>query len=372
MDLKVDSPNPNQTIWLENDGSVGIIDQRYLPHQLKLEKITTKKEMCRAISEMRVRGAPLLGVAGAFAMYLAARESLGISLDKWLDNSLNEIISTRPTAVNLSWGARRVAKAMRRSNSDWVEIAARESLQILNEDIETCRLIGEFGSRLISEIADRKGGPVQILTHCNAGWLACVKHGTATAPIYNAHGQGIDLHVWVDETRPRNQGASLTAWELLNSDVSNTIIVDNCGGHLMQQGMVDFVIVGADRVARNGDVANKIGTYLKALAAFDNNIPFYVACPSSTIDWNTEVGSDIEIEERSEREVKYISGLDDTGKNCEILITPNESKAINYGFDVTPARLITGIITEGGVVMPSASDICRAFPNLASTRVVCD
>lgn len=354
---------PKQTIWLEEDGSVGIIDQRFLPHELVIKKIETQKEMCVAISEMWVRGAPLLGVAGAFAVYLAARANRNKGIENWLDQAVKEISNTRPTAVNLSWGAKRVASVLRNIRSNPVELAAFESNKILNEDIETCRLIGESGSKLIAEIASRKNGPVQILTHCNAGWLACVKHGTASSPIYTAFNQKIDLHVWVDETRPRNQGSSLTAWELLNAGVPNTIIVDNCGGHLMQQNMVDIVIVGADRVTRNGDVANKIGTYLKALAAFDNNIPFYVACPTSTIDLSTNSGSEIEIEERSENEVKYISGVDDTGVSRAVLIVPKESRAANYGFDVTPARLITGIITERGIVKPSEISHAFASPN---------
>jgi len=362
MDFKVTTPE--QTIWLTKNGSIEIIDQRHLPHQFVVEEITSVASMCTAISDMHVRGAPLLGVCGAFGMYLAVRESTKEITRLYIEEVAQKIIATRPTAVNLAWGVQRAKELVLKNiaSKDLLEIVKNEANRILDLDIATCYSIGQHGLKLIEEISKEKGGkPVNILTHCNAGWLACVKYGTATSAIYLADQKAIRVHVWVDETRPRNQGASLTAWELKQAKIPHTIIADNTGGHLMQNGMVDLVIVGTDRTARNGDVANKIGTYLKALAANDNKVPFYVALPSFSIDWSIKDGKQIPIEERDEREVKYISGLID-GEIKEVLLTPAKSKALNYGFDVTPARLVTALITERGICKASEEGLAKLFP----------
>jgi methylthioribose-1-phosphate isomerase len=343
---------------------VCVIDQRSLPHRFVTEEIRTVRQMVEAIRDMHVRGAPLIGAAAAYGMYLATLEAsaAGSFYDK-LHTLAAELRTARPTAVNLEWAVNRQLEAI--AGSDFMEekirIARNNAIAIADEDAEHCRRIGLHGVRLIEEIAARKGGTVNILTHCNAGWLACVDYGTATAPIYEAFERGIDIHVWVDETRPRNQGASLTAWELLNHGVPHTVITDNAGGHLMQQGMVDMVITGADRVTRCGDAANKIGTYLKALAAKDNGIPFYVALPSSTFDWNIRDGlREISIEERSDNEVKYVQGLCD-GEIKQVLVTPLGSPALNPGFDVTPARLVTALVTERGICAASEEGITNLF-----------
>lgn len=356
-----------KTIWLKDDDTVSIIDQRHLPHKFIIEDIHSVNGMVTAITDMHLRGAPAIGAAAAYGMYLATLEAAGKpSFDKHLLQCATEIKVTRPTAVNLQWAVDRQLQAIQKASTaaEKIQLAKDTALTMAEAETEACRQIGLHGVDIIHQLhKKKKGQPVNILTHCNAGWLACVDYGTATAPIYEAFEQGINVHVWVDETRPRNQGASLTAWELLNQGIPHTIIADNTGGHLMQHGMVDMVITGADRVTRRGDAANKIGTYLKALAAHDNNVPFYIALPSSTFDWQISDGlKEIIIEERSADEVKYIYGL------CEdeikkVLITPPNSNACNYGFDVTPARLITGFITERGIVNANETAIMQMYPD---------
>ncbi|MCW3118689.1 MAG: translation initiation factor, aIF-2BI family [Chitinophagaceae bacterium] len=319
-----------------------------------------------AIRDMQVRGAGLMGATAGFGMWLAAREAADKeSFEDFLSAAAGLLKSARPTAVNPEWAVNRQLLAIAKGNTidEKIKIAKNTAIMIADEDAEYCRRLGNHGITIIEEIAKRKKGePVNILTHCNAGWLAFVDYGSATAPIYEAFERGIKVHVWVDETRPRNQGAGLTAWELLNHGVPHTVITDNTGGHLMQHQMVDLVITGADRVTRSGDAANKIGTYLKALAAQDNNIPFYVALPSSTFDWQLLDGvKEIPIEERSDAEVKYVYGLCD-GEIKKVLITPQESPVANYGFDVTPARLIKGLITERGICPANEKDILKLFP----------
>jgi methylthioribose-1-phosphate isomerase len=343
-----------RTIWLKPDDEkvIQIIDQRYLPHQFIIEELETVDHMGTAIKDMHLRGAGLIGAAAGFGIYLATLEApKNDSFDQFILLAAEKLKSTRPTAVNLAWAVNKQLSAIQKGNTiqEKINIAFTIANEIANEDAEHCRRIGEHGLTLIEEISQNKhGGTVNILTHCNAGWLAFVDYGSASSAIYAAHDKGIDVHVWVDETRPRNQGSSLTAWEMTQHGVPNTVIADNTGGHLMQHGMVDMVIIGSDRTTYTGDVANKIGTYLKALAANDNNIPFYAALPSSSIDWQMEDGlKEIVIEERNGDEVKYIEGLCD-GEIKKVLLTPDNSKAANYGFDVTPARLITGIITERG------------------------
>ena len=354
------------TIWLKDDTTISIIDQRYLPHKFIIEDLHSVNEMATAITDMHLRGAPAIGAAAAYGMYLATLEAANKpDPDQHLQQCATKIKATRPTAVNLQWAVDRQLQAIAQGNSasEKIQIAKQTALTMAEEETEACRQIGLHGIELIQQLHQKKKGkPVNILTHCNAGWLACVDYGTATAPIYAAFEKGIDVHVWVDETRPRCQGASLTAWELLNQGIPHTIIADNTGGHLMQHGMVDIVITGADRVTRRGDAANKIGTYLKALAAHDNGIPFYIALPSSTFDWEISDGlKEIEIEERSPDEVKYMYGLcDDEIK--KVLITPAESNACNYGFDVTPARLITGFITDRGIVKAAEMQLMQLYP----------
>ncbi len=353
---------PFRTIWVDENpmGPVKIIDQRKLPHVLEVIDLATMDDAVVAIRDMAVRGAPLIGATGAFGVYLALMESGMEGLEK----AVNTLKAARPTAVNLAWGVDRVATVVRASPENAVPVARAEVLKIVEEDVEVCRNIGMNGLPLIESIANRKVGPVNILTHCNAGWLATIDWGTATSPIYHAHKQGIPVHVWVDETRPRNQGASLTAFELGQEGVPHTVIVDNAGGHLMQHGQVDLVIVGTDRTTATGDVANKIGTYLKALAAHDNGVPFYVGLPSSTIDWRAQSGfEDIPIEERDENEVHEIVGLDGDQVRS-VRITPPGSAAANPAFDVTPARLVTGLITERGIAEPNAQSIAKLFPEL--------
>jgi methylthioribose-1-phosphate isomerase len=351
----------------ESDHSViTIIDQRHLPHQFILADICSVEEMAIAIKDMQVRGAGLIGAAAGYGMYLATLQMPDADTDHvYLHHAADRLISTRPTAVNLSWAVHKQLHAIKKgqSQNEKIDIAFNTANEIAEADIEACKKIGTHGLKLIEEISIRKKGEVvNVLTHCNAGWLAFVDYGTATAPIYEAHQKGINIHVWVDETRPRNQGASLTAWELEQQGVPYTLIADNTGGHLMQKGMVDMVIVGSDRCTSSGDVANKIGTYLKALAARDNEIPFYAALPSSTIDWEIENGlAEIEIEVREEDEVKFIEGLCE-GEIKKVRLTPENSRALNYGFDVTPARLITGIITERGICEPSKSGLLEMFP----------
>jgi methylthioribose-1-phosphate isomerase len=356
-----------RTIWLKEDDNkvISIIDQRQLPHKFIMEDLHSLNDFVTALKDMHVRGAGLIGATAGYGMYIAALEAANkSSFDYYVKDAAKMLISTRPTAVNLEWAVNRVIKSMEKAEApnEKIEIAKNTAIQIADDDAAFCQQIGKHGVTIIEQIAKKKKGEtVNILTHCNAGWLAFVDYGSATAPIYEAYDKGINIHVWVDETRPRNQGASLTAWELLNHGVPHTVIADNTGGHLMQHGMVDMVITGADRVTRTGDAANKIGTYLKALAAKDNDIPFYIALPSSTFDWNISDGlKEIKIEERGSEEVKYISGLVD-GEIRTILLTPPGSSALNYGFDVTPAKLITGLITECGICNADEQDIRKMF-----------
>jgi methylthioribose-1-phosphate isomerase len=364
--MKVDGKNL-RTIWLDPDGkTVKIIDQRRLPHELVLVDLHSVDDVITAIKDMYVRGAPLIGATGAYGVYLAVLNARHHAVENtYLIAECDRIKAARPTAVNLSWAVDSVLAAVLPVDPyDKRITAARDSAELITEmEVENCKKIGQHGLPLIETISRRKKGQrVNILTHCNAGWLACIEHGTATAPIYAAYDQGVDVHVWVDETRPLNQGNRLTAWELGKHGVDHTIITDNAGGYLMQQGKVDIVIVGTDRTTATGDVANKIGTYLKALAARDNNIPFYVALPSSTFDWNLKDGvKEIPIEERDPDEIRYIEGLA-RDKPTRVLICPENSAAANYAFDVTPAKLVTGFITERGICKATPEDIRRLFP----------
>lgn len=356
--------NDFRTIWLTDDNYVEVIDQRKLPHQLEIIKLLTYKDAEFAIKNMTVRGAPLIGATAAYGVYLAVRELIEKELDgTFLDQAFSDLRASRPTAVNLFWALDKMREALDQT-SDFLSTALETAKQIVEEDIETCRMIGVHGLPLIEEIARKKNGnPVNILTHCNAGMLGCIQWGTITSPIYQAKLKGIDVHVWVDETRPRNQGSNLTAYELARHNISHTLIVDNAGGHLMQHGMVDLVIVGTDRTTRNGDVANKIGTYLKALAAYDNQIPFYVALPSTTLDMSIRDGlTEIPIEERDQNEVKYITGKRSDGEIDSVLICPETTSASNYGFDVTPAKYVTGLITERGICPANEHGILTLFP----------
>jgi len=355
-----------RTIWLHDPGTVKIIDQTKLPHEFAIADLQSVDDVAVAIKEMHVRGAGLIGATAGFGMYLAALHAPGETFDDFLHLSAGRLKSTRPTAVNLAWAVDRQLHAIAGVSTvdEKIAVALKTARTIADEDAEYCRNIGRHGVTLIEQIAARKkSGRVNILTHCNAGWLAFVDYGSATSPVYAAFDKGIDVHVWVDETRPRNQGASLTAWELGRHGVPHTVIADNTGGHLMQHGHVDMVIVGTDRTTSTGDVANKIGTYLKALAARDNGVPFYVALPSSSFDWKMRDGiAEIPIEERDSDEVKYIAGRCEDGSVRKVLVTPETSPTANYGFDVTPARLVTGLITERGICAATAPDIARLFP----------
>ena len=345
---------PYRTIWPTADNTaVEIIDQTKLPHIFETLRLENMRDAERAIKDMQVRGAPLIGVTGAYGVALSMKHHAS---DAALKASCDMLLQARPTAVNLRWGVEKMRVLLTPlPESERVAAAWQEAARIADEDVETCSSLGEHGSELISTMHEKKQTTVNILTHCNAGWLATVDWGTALAPIYKAFDAGIQLHVWVDETRPRNQGASLTAWELGQHGVPHTVIADNTGGHLMQHGLVDIVIVGTDRVTACGDVCNKIGTYLKALAAHDNSVPFYVALPTPTIDWTIQDGvKEIPIEERAAEEVTHIAGLCDDGQVRNVQLTPQGSHAANYGFDVTPARLVTGLITERGVVEANA------------------
>jgi methylthioribose-1-phosphate isomerase len=356
---------PFRTIWTTEDRYVEVIDQRQLPHEFVTVRLETYEDAEEAIKEMIVRGAPLIGATAAYGIYLAVREMVEEQLNgSFLDQAFSDLRASRPTAVNLFWALDKMRNALDNSSGDCIETAWNAAAAIVEEDVETCRLIGVHGLSLIEEIAQRKKGDVvNILTHCNAGMLGCVEWGTVTSPIYQAQQKGIKVHVWVDETRPRNQGSNLTAYELTRHNVPHTLIVDNAGGHLMQHGMVDMVIVGTDRTTRQGDVANKIGTYLKALAANDNNIPFYVALPSTTLDMSINNGlTEIPIEERNQDEVRYMIGKGKNGKIQPVLICPETTPASNYGFDVTPARLVTKIITERGICAASESGLLSLFP----------
>ncbi|HEY1560602.1 MAG TPA: S-methyl-5-thioribose-1-phosphate isomerase [Caulobacteraceae bacterium] len=343
---------PSRTIWPVGDGSVEILDQTRLPHRVEVARLSTLDDFVTAIADMKVRGAPLIGITAGFGLARALKDDPS---DAGLAAASARLAASRPTAVNLAWALARVAdRASPLPPSDRAEAAAAEAIAMADEDVAVCRAIGEHGAALIAAEAERKGGRVNLLTHCNAGWLATVDWGTALAPVYVAAERGIDVHVWVDETRPRNQGAALTAFELGQQGIAHTIVADNAGGHLMQHRDVDLCIVGADRVTRSGDAANKIGTYLKALAAFDNGIPFHIAVPLSTIDWTLSDGvAEIPIEQRSGREVTHVTGAAADGSLAEVRIAAPGSSAANYAFDVTPARLITGFVTERGLALPA-------------------
>lgn len=366
---------PCRTIWVapHNARRVQIIDQRWLPHRFVVEDITSVADMATAIQDMHVRGAGLIGAAAGYGMYLAAlaapQQSIAVFMDA-LQSDSRSLQATRPTAVNLEWALARQLDALRAAPPQIdvrIELARTTAQAIADEDAEYCRRIGVHGQALLAEISARKGGaPVNVLTHCNAGWLAFVDYGTATAPVYAAHDAGVAVHVWVDETRPRNQGARLTAWELGQHGVPHTVIADNAGGHLMQHAQVDIVLTGTDRTTYTGDVANKIGTYLKALAAHDNGVPFYVALPSSTFDWKMRDGvREIPIEQRAAHEVRTISGWH-VDQEVEVLLLPEGSAAANYAFDVTPARLVTGLITERGICSASAAGVLGLYPERAA------
>jgi methylthioribose-1-phosphate isomerase len=358
---------PWRTIWLDEDGwSVGIIDQTKLPHSFETLSLRNVSDAAHAIKSMQVRGAPLIGATAAYGVCLALREDAS---DEALERAVDMLAATRPTAINLRWALDEMLASVRnRPREERLAAAYRRAAEICDEDVETCRRIGEHGLGLIRAHADKKRAEtgraeaVNILTHCNAGWLATVDWGTALAPIYQAHDAGVPVHVWVDETRPRNQGASLTAFELGAHGVPHTIVSDNSGGHLMQHGKVDLCIVGTDRTTANGDVANKIGTYLKALAAHDNRVPFFVALPHSTIDWTLRSGRDIPIEERDPAELTSISGRLPDGTVATVEIAAPGSPAANHAFDVTPARLVTGFITERGVTPGGGEGLRRLYP----------
>jgi len=376
-----------RTIWLNpaNEQIVQLIDQRFLPHRFVIEDVSTVAQMATAIREMHVRGAGLIGASAGYGMYLATIEAAGspavAGFDRHVTDAAAQLKATRPTAVNLAWAVERQLTSIAKGKSevraaqalDWrktvqrkVALALATAKEIAAEDEEHCRMIGQHGLDLIEQVARRKNGkPVNVLTHCNAGWLAFVDYGSALAPVYAAHDRGLSVHIWVDETRPRSQGSKLTAWELGQHGVPHTIIADSAGGHLMQRGSVDLVIVGSDRTTCTGDVANKIGTYLKALAAQDNRIPFYVALPSSSFDWTIRDGSEIPIEERGAEEVKHADGWRD-GQMLEVSVAPENSPAANYGFDVTSRRLVTGLITERGVCKADEKSILELFPEHAS------
>jgi len=355
--MKIESKS-YRTIWFDNN-TVKIIDQTKLPHQFIIKDLKTSKDAINAIITMEVRGAPLIGATAAYGLVLSIIEKNDLS---FLKKTSEDLIASRPTAINLKWAIDRMMKKLLGVNSNEIlKIALEEAKAIVEEDVNFCKNIGTNGLKIIEEIAKKKKGTINILTHCNAGWLATIDWGTATSPIYHAHKKGIKVHVWVDETRPRNQGANLTSYELNEEGIPNTIITDNTGGILMQRGQVDMCIVGTDRTLSNGDVCNKIGTYLKALAAKDNNVPFYVALPSSTIDWKIKDHKEIPIEERNSEELSHIEGLDKNNKLQKILIYPQKSKTMNLAFDVTPAKYVTGLITEKGVCKASEQGLKELF-----------
>lgn len=352
-----------RAIWLADDGrTVRVINQKILPHQFAIVDLATLEDAVDAIESMLVRGAPLIGATGAYGIALAMVKD---SSDAMLDKAYKRLMKTRPTAVNLRWALDKLYGHLKPLEpSERVALAYKRAAEICDADVAICEAIGRNGLKIIKELVEKKdaGVTLNILTHCNAGWIATVDWGTALAPIYMAHDLGIPVHVWVDETRPRNQGANLTAWELGQHGVPHTVIVDNVGGHLMQRGQVDFCIVGTDRTTVTGDVCNKIGTYLKALAAFDNQVPFYVALPHTTIDWRIRDGFKIPIEERDASEVHEVQGVDARGELARVRVTPTESDAINFGFDVTPARLVTGLITERGICEASEAGLLGLYP----------
>ena len=355
--MKIDGKS-YRTIWFENN-KVKIIDQTKLPHQFIIKDLKTVKDSIKAIKTMEVRGAPLIGATAAYGLVLSIIEKNDQS---FLKKSSEELIQARPTAINLKWAVDRMMKKLSGVNDrDILKIALNESKAITDEDIKFCKNIGLNGLKIVEEIASKKKDTVNILTHCNAGWLATIDWGTATSPIYHAHQKGIKVHVWVDETRPRNQGANLTSYELNEEGISNTVITDNAGGILMQRRRVDMCIVGTDRTLSNGDVCNKIGTYLKALSAKDNNVPFYVALPSSTIDWSIKDHKQIPIEERNSEELSHVEGVDENNEIKKVRIYPQKSKSLNLAFDVTPAKLVTGLITEKGICEASEKGLKGLF-----------
>ena len=355
--MKIDGKE-YRTIWFENN-IVKIIDQTKLPHQFIIKDLKSVKDAVNSIKTMEVRGAPLIGATAAFGLVLAIIEKNNQS---FLKESSEKLINSRPTAINLKWAVDRMMKKLSGINSnETLNIALNEAKKICEEDVQFCKNIGINGLKIIENIYKKKKDTVNILTHCNAGWLATINWGTATSPIYHANIKGIPIHIWVDETRPRNQGANLTSFELNEEKIKNTIITDNAGGILMQRGKIDMCIVGSDRTLANGDVCNKIGTYLKALAAQDNNVPFYVALPSSTIDWDTKNINDIPIEERNPDELSHIEGIDEQGNIKKIQIYPKKSKAINLAFDITPAKYVTALITEKGICEASKKGLNKLF-----------
>ena len=355
--MKINSKN-YRTIWFENN-LVKIIDQTKLPHKFIIKDLKTVKDAVNAIQSMEVRGAPLIGATAAYGLVLSILEKNDQS---FLKKSSDDLIASRPTGINLKWAVDRMMNKLSGINSNKnLKIALEEAKAIVEEDVNFCKNIGLNGLKIIEEIANKKKDTVNILTHCNAGWLATIDWGTATSPIYQAHQKGIKVHVWVDETRPRNQGANLTSYELNEEGISNTIITDNAGGILMQRRQVDMCIVGTDRTLSNGDVCNKIGTYLKALSAKDNNVPFYVALPSSTIDWSIKDHKQIPIEERNSEELSHVEGVDENNEIKKVRIYPQKSKSLNLAFDVTPAKLITGLITEKGICEASENGLKGLF-----------
>ena len=347
-----------RTIWYENN-VVKIIDQTKLPHQFIIKDLKTIKDAVKAIKTMEVRGAPLIGGTAAYGIVLAIQENKNLDFIK---KSSEELVNSRPTAINLQWAVHRMNNRLSFVKSDeLLDVALKEAKLICDEDVKFCENIGFNGLKIIEEIYNKNNKTVNILTHCNAGWLATIDWGTATSPIYHAHKKGIPIHVWVDETRPRNQGANLTSYELNEENIPNTIIADNTGGILMQRGEVDMCIVGTDRTLSTGDVCNKIGTYLKALAAHDNNVPFYVALPSSTIDWDIKNFKNIPIEERNSEELSHIEGKDENNNIKKVLIYPETSRSMNLAFDITPAKYVTGLITEKGVCEASTEGLKKMF-----------
>jgi methylthioribose-1-phosphate isomerase len=355
-----------RTIWMTESGTVRVIDQSRLPFEFVTIDLETPADAAHAIKTMVVRGAPLIGATAAYGMALAARSN---SSDSHLAEAARVLQATRPTAINLAWALTRMSRVLAEVQpQERVAVAFREAAAICDADVEQCRLIGVHGLEIIRGLAKPAGRTLNILTHCNAGWLACVDWGTALAPLYMAHDAGIPVHVWVDETRPRNQGAALTAFELGAHGIPHTVIADNLGGHLMQRGRVDMVIVGSDRTTAGGDVCNKVGTYLKALAARDNDVPFYAALPVSSIDWSLHAGSAIPIEERSPEEVTHITGRSSSGRIETIKLVPERSAALNLAFDVTPARLVTGLITERGMCSASRAGLQRLYPDLRAAE----
>ena len=365
---RIPFPQPLRTIWLDENQRLFVIDQTRLPHEETVVELRSLEDVYQVIVQMIVRGAPLIGVTAAYGMWFAAKEANELEPQMDLLSACHKLKDSRPTAVNLFICLDRVMEAIQTctNKEEYIQTTLQIANQLVEEDIEICYQIGRAGLPLIETISKQKGGQtVHILTHCNAGMMGCIQWGTISSPIYQALDKGIDLHVWVDETRPRNQGANLTAWELERHKVPHTLIVDNTCGHLMQHKMVDLVLVGTDRTTRKGDVANKIGTYLKALAAKDNQIPFYVALPSTTIDWNIYDGiQEIPIEERNPDEVRFVYGLNSNHQFDKVRICPENTGAKNYGFDVTPARLVTGLITERGICKAEESDMLRLFPEM--------